>query len=412
MPARAHRTVDEHLAEVLAAVTPLESTTVLLRDAAGSTLAVPVVAPTDAPGFRSSAMDGFAVRAVDAASASPESPARLRVIADLPAGTELDPPLAQGEAARIMTGAPVPTAADAVVPLEHTSAGLFGGPDVDVVRAPTVGQHVRPSGEDVRTGVEVVRAGVALGALQLGSIAAAGVTEVVVARRPRVAVVSTGSELAAPGAPLRRGMIPESNAPMLSRLTEDAGADLVLVATVPDVNAEFERALEDATAAGADVVITSGGVGTGAYEVVRNTLEPIGGMEFVTVAMRPGRPQGFGRLASGALAFGLPGTPIGAAVSFEVFVRPALLAMQGRRELHRPRLLLRAAEGWRSRAGHRHLVPATIDRTDPRGWTVRPAGGAHSTTALAYTDAFVVVPEDVEEVRVGDLVEAMLVGMS
>jgi molybdopterin molybdotransferase len=408
MPARVHRTVDEHLAEILAAVTPLAHVALPLREAAGSTLAEAAVAKVDTPGFDSSAMDGFAVRAEDAASASVSTPARLRVVADLPAGSAVDPPLAPGETARIMTGAAVPSGADAVVPLEHTAGGLDSGAQVAVVRAPVVGANIRQAGEDTRAGTEILRAGSPLGALQLGALAAAGVDEVVVVRCPRVAVVSTGSELAPPGSPLRRGLIPESNAPLLARLAEEAGCVIVHTETVPDDSAALDAALAAAAAAEADVVITSGGVGPGAYEVVRNTLD--GPMRFVTVGMRPGRPQGFGRLPDGALAFGLPGTPVGAAVSFEAFVRPALLALQGRVELHRPVVRLPAAIGWDARPGYRRYVPAMIDRTDPGAWIVRPLGvHGHSSVVLAITEAYAVVPADTV-IRPGDLVDTMLVG--
>jgi molybdopterin molybdotransferase len=406
MPARPQRTVEEHLREILNAIPAPEAVTMPLPDAGGHTLARAARARIDAPAFDSSAMDGFAVRASDAALASPEAPARLRVVADLPAGSEHDPALAPGEAARIMTGAAVPTDADAVVPLEHTIGGLDHAGEIEIERAPALGANIRRAGEDVRAGEEILPAGVRLGTLQLAALASAGVTEVTVAPRPRVAVISTGSELAPPGQPLRRGQIPESNVRLLSGLTEDAGGIVVHTATVPDDVPTFETALAAAASARADVVVTSGGVGPGAYEVVRNALD--GPMSFVTVAMRPGRPQGFGRLPSGQLAFGLPGTPVGAAVSFEVFVRPALLALQGRADAQRPALRLSAATGWDARSGFRRYVPVAIDRS--AGWAVRPAAShGHSSVVLALTDGFAVIPPDTV-VRPGDLVETILLG--
>ncbi|MEN8600284.1 molybdopterin molybdotransferase MoeA [Microbacterium rhizosphaerae] len=406
MPARAQRTVDEHRAEILAAIPAPEAVTVPLRDAGGYTLAAAARARVDGPAFDSSAMDGFAVHAADAALASREAPARLRVVADLPAGSGSDPALGPGEAARIMTGAAVPTDADAVVPLEHTIGGLDHTGEVEIVRRPALGANIRRAGEDVRAGAEILPAGVRLGTLQLAALASAGVTEVEVAARPRVAVISTGSELAPAGHALTRGHIPESNVPLLAGLAEQAGAIVVHTATVPDEVPALERALAAAGSARADVVITSGGVGPGAYEVVRIALD--GPLSFVTVAMRPGRPQGFGRLPSGQLAFGLPGTPVGAAVSFEVFVRPALLALQGRAELQRPVLRLPAAVGWDARSGFRRYVPVAIDPS--AAWAVRPAASdGHSSVVLATTDGFAVIPPDTV-VRPGDLVDTILLG--
>lgn len=406
MPARAHRSVDEHLALILAAIPAPDAVTVPLGDARDCTLARPARARVDAPAFDSSAMDGFAVRASDAALASRETPARLRVVAELPAGSGSDPALGPGEAARIMTGAAVPTDADAVVPLELTIGGLDHIGEVEIVRPPAPGANIRRAGEDVRAGAQILPAGVRLGPLQLAALASAGVTEVAVAPRPRVAVISTGSELAPAGVAVTRGQIPESNVDLLAGLAEQAGGIVVHTATVPDDVPAFERALAAAGSARADVVITSGGVGPGAYEVVRIALD--GPMSFVTVAMRPGRPQGFGRLPGGELAFGLPGTPVGAAVSFEVFVRPALLALQGRADMQRPLLPLPAAVGWDARSGFRRYVPVVIDRS--AGWAVRPAAAhGHSSVVLAMTDGLAVIPPDTV-VRPGDLVETILLG--
>ncbi len=221
--------VSEHLAAILEAVRPLVPESRDVASARGRVLRHPVSAAVDVPGFDSSAMDGFAVRDLDA-------PATLRVVADLPAGTDLDPPMDAGDAARIMTGAPVPTDATAVVPFEETARGLAGGLEpVEVVVAPRApGAHIRRRGSDVRQGDLVVEAGVRLTAARIGAIAASGVGTVEVSRAARVAVVSTGSELVAPGAELRRGRIPESNSVLLAGLAEEAGADVVLRTSVDD----------------------------------------------------------------------------------------------------------------------------------------------------------------------------------
>lgn len=408
------RTVEEQLADVLAASAPLPHEELPLAAAAGRTTAVPVAAQVDIPVFDNSAMDGFAVRYADVAGAEEAHPVRLRVVADLPAGTDLDPPIDAGGAARIMTGSPLPTAADTVVPFEDTAGGLADSlGEISVLRAPhTPGAHVRRRAGDAAAGTEILPAGTLLGPLQLSAAAAAGVAAVIVHRPPRVAVISTGSELVAAGAVLRRGQIPESNGLLLAALAHEAGAEVVLRTSVDDTDAAFLAAVDAAATARADVVITSGGVSAGAFEVVKNVLQG-SDVAFTRVAMQPGKPQGFGRLASGALLFGLPGNPVSSAVSFEVFVRPALLRFQGRTALHRPVLRLPAAVGWRTPPGRRQYLPAAIDRTDPSRWSVRPAtaggSGSHLAGGLARAEAYAVVAADIDEVHAGDAVDVMLI---
>ncbi len=407
------RTVEEQLAIVLGHVRPLDGTRVPVAAALGRTLLEPLRAAVDIPVFDNSAMDGFAVRFEDVKDATDAAPARLTVVADLPAGSPLDPPIGPGEAVRIMTGSAVPTAADAIVPFESTAGGLADSlGEITVLAAPReVGAHIRRRGEDVTVGGELLPAGVELGALQLAAAAAAGVDDVVVARRPRVAVVSTGSELVPPGGPLERGQSPESNSQLLAGLAEGAGAEVVLRLTVDDEGDGPARAVAEASALGADAVVFSGGVSAGAYEVVKNTLA--GAMEFAKVAMQPGKPQGFGATEDGVLLFGLPGNPVSAAVSFEVFVRPALLAMQRRTVLDRPTLRLPAATGWRTPPERRQYIPVAIDRSDPARWTVRPAtaggSGSHLAGGLARAEAYAIVAAEVDAVEAGDTVDVMLV---
>lgn len=409
------RSVEEHLATVLDAVTPLPAADLEIDAALGRTLAAPVTASVDIPVFTNSAMDGYAVRFEDAARAAPDAPVRLRVVADVPAGSERDPVLAAGEAARIMTGAPLPSAADTIVPFEDTEGGLEGsGDEVIVQRAPrSLGAHVRGRADDAAAGATVMPGGILFGPFQAGAAAAAGVATVRVTRAPRVAVLSTGSELAAPGVELRRGQIPESNSHLLAGLAADAGAEVVLRGSVPDDVDALREALAATSDRGADVVVTSGGVSAGAYEVVKDTFGPAGEMAFTKVAMQPGKPQGFGRMPDGTLLFGLPGNPVSAAISFEVFVRPALLAMQERRDLHRPMLRLDAATGWRTPPGRRQYLPAAIDRSDPSHWSVRPAtaggSGSHLAGGLARAQAWAVVPAETDAVAAGDPVDVMLI---
>lgn len=407
----AMRSVEEHLAEVLAAVALLERETVAVAAAHGTVLREPVLAANDIPAFDNSAMDGFAVRFADVRAASADAPVTLEVVADLPAGSPDDPSLAAGQAARIMTGSAMPSDADAIVPFEDTVGGLGDSlGTATVVAAPSAtGAFVRRGGQDARRGDEVLSAGTWMGPLQCSAAAAAGVAEVVVSRRPRVAIVSTGSELVAAGMPLRRGQIPDSNGILLATLAAEAGALVVHRSTIDDEGSSLRSLL--AGLDGVDAVILSGGVSAGAYEVVRTELADA--MAFVRVAMQPGKPQGFGRLPDGPLLFGLPGNPVSSAVSFETFVRPALLALQGRNDGERARATLPAAAAWRTPPGRRQYLPAVVDRSDPARWTVAPAtaggSGSHLAGGLGRAEAYAIVPADVEAVAVGDLVDVMLV---
>jgi molybdopterin molybdotransferase len=308
-----------------------------------------------------------------------------------------------GQAARIMTGAPLPASADTIVPFEATAGGLADSLGIVRVLQPprAAGAHVRRRGEDCVEGDELVAAGVELGPLQLAAVAAANVPAVTVSRRPRVAVVSTGSELITPGSDLARGQIPESNALLLASLARGGGAEVVLQSTVGDDDHDLRAVLAEAKARGADAVITSGGVSAGAYEVVKSA---IGGMTFSQVAMQPGRPQGFA--AGRPPVFGLPGNPVSAAVSFEAFVRPALLAMQGRAEVQRRMLRLPAATGWRVPSERRQYLPIVLV---DGGVAPATTGGSHLAGALARAVGYAVVPADVDAVFRGDIVDVMLV---
>lgn len=414
-PPSALCTVEEQLGDVLAAVRPLAPVTLALEEAVGRTLREPVRAALDIPVFDNSAMDGFAVRVADVAAATGDTPAVLRVVADLPAGTADDPRLGAGEAARIMTGSPVPADADAIVPFEDTVGGLEDSlHTARVLRAPAgPGAFVRRAGDDVHAGDVLLEEGTVLGPLQIAAATAAGVTTATVSARPRVAIVSTGSELVPAGTPLRRGQIPESNGVLLAGLAAAAGAEVVARLRVDDEGAALRDAVAALLAASVDAVVFSGGVSAGAFEVVRTELS--GAMTFRRVAMQPGKPQGFGTLptpAGSALLFGLPGNPVSAAVSFEVFVRPALLAMQGRRAIHRPILHLPAGAPWRTPEGRRQYLPAIVDTGADGTWTVRPAtaggSGSHLAGGLGRARTLAIVPAEVADVRTGDPVAVML----
>ena len=402
------RTIDEHRRAALALVRPLPVHEVPLDDALRAVLARTVKAPGALPRFDNSAMDGYAVRASDVAAATTTAPVTLTVLADLAAGSAEQPDVAPGTTARIMTGAPVPPGADAVVPVEHTDAGR------DVVRialAVAAGTHVRRAGEDARPGDLVLAAGTELGPQQIAAAAAAGFARLGVHRRPRVAVLSTGSELTAPGEPLRRGQIPDSNSYLLAAAVRAAGGKPVRIGAVPDDAATLRRVLTSQQGE-VDAIITSGGVSMGAYDVVKEVLASEPGMEFVQVAMQPGRPQGLGTLADGTPVFALPGNPVSAFVSFEVFVRPALLRLRGLSDLGRPEVTGIVVDGWRPPPDRTQYMPVALEASAD-GWLVRRAArggsGSHLVAGLAGAHGLAIIAAGTEQVRPGDRVRVLRV---
>jgi molybdopterin molybdotransferase len=404
--ARRTRTVAEHRAAVADLLAPMPTERVPLREARGRVLAEALLAAVALPPFDNSAMDGYAVRAADVASATEDDAVVLPVTADIPAGRTDVPVLEPGTAHRIMTGAPLPAGADAVVQVEHTDAGVD---QVRVFRGPAPGTSVRRTGEDVAEGAVVLPSGTVLGAPQIGVAAAVGSATLPVRRRPVVLVVSTGSELVAAGKPLRPGQIYESNGPMLAAAVDDAGGVGELVHFVPDDVAHLNRVLDERLDAGrVDLVITSGGISAGAYEVVKEALTDRG-VEFVKVAMQPGGPQGVGRLGdTGVVA--LPGNPVSSQVSFEVFVRPALRAALGHPHPERARVTAALAAPLTSTPGRRQFRRGVLDAV---AGTVRETGGppSHLLAALARADCFFVVPEEVTDLPAGASVEVWLLDM-
>jgi len=400
------RTVDEHR-EVVAALLPaMPVEEVPLAQARGRVLGADLVAAVALPPFDNSAMDGYAVRAADVVDATEEAPVRLPVAADIPAGRTDVPSLEPGTAHRIMTGAPVPLGADAVVQVEHTDGGTR---TVRIDRAVPVGAAIRRAGEDVAEADVVLRAGTVLGPPQIGIAAAVGCAVVPVRSRPVVLVLSTGSELVAPGEPLEPGQIYESNGPMLAAAVEEAGGCAELLRFVPDDVDEFTARLDGRLDRGdVDLVLTSGGVSAGAYEVVKDAFFGRG-VEFVRVGMQPGGPQGAGRYAgAGMPAVGvvtLPGNPVSSHVSFEVFVRPVLRAALGHPRPARPTVTAVLAEDLRSPAGKRQFRRGVLD-----GGTVREVGrpASHLLASLARAQCLIVVPETVTEATAGTPVEVWL----
>lgn len=366
--------------------------------ARGRVLAEPVVSPEQLPSFDNSGMDGYAVRAADVAGASAESPVHLPVAGDIPAGAPVGQ-LAPGTTQRIMTGAPVPHGADAVVEVEVTD----GGTDtVTISAARATGSFVRPAGGDIAVGQEVLAAGAVLGPAQIGVLGALGIDQVTCRRRPRVLVVSTGSELAehpVPGA----GQIRDANGFLLAAAVEEAGGEAVRRLWVADDVPSFLALLDEEIAGGdIDLVLTSGGVSAGAYEVVKDGLGPRG-VEFVKVAMQPGMPQGSG-LVAGTPVVCLPGNPVSALASYEVFVRPALRAAHGHPHPHRPVVRAALTEELRPLAGKRQWRRARLDRA---AGTVQPWGppGSGFLGWFAGADALIDVPPGDATLPAGELVD-------
>ncbi|HEX5252811.1 MAG TPA: gephyrin-like molybdotransferase Glp [Mycobacterium sp.] len=391
------RSVAEHQRVVTELIRARPPVAVPLADAQGLVLAEDVVAQLALPVFDNSAMDGYAVLAEDTAAATPENPVVLRVAEDIPAGRTDELTLQPGTAHRIMTGAPLPAGATAVVPVEDTDGGVD---TVSIRAARAAGMHIRRAGEDVSPGTTVLRQGQVVTPAVLGLVAALGIAELPVIPRQRVLVISTGSELVTPGTALLPGQIYESNSIMLAGAVRDAGADLVAVATAEDEVAQFSSII-DRYAGDADLIITSGGVSAGAYEVVKDAFGREGdqGVEFVKVAMQPGMPQGVGRVA-GATIVTLPGNPVSALVSFEVFIRPALRKAMGLPDSERPHRRAVLAESLTSPRGKRQFRRAVLN-DDASTVTSYGPPASHHLRWLASANGLLDIPEDVVEVPEG-----------
>jgi molybdopterin molybdotransferase len=391
------RSFDEHLQVVLADVVPGTTESLPLTEALNRRLAADVHASHPLPRWDNSAMDGYAVRAADLAVV----PASLTVIDDIPAGHLGTQTVGAGQAARIMTGAPMPVGADAVVPVEHTDART----DVVTIQiSPTPGAHIRRAGEDRQVGEQVASAGELLTPQRLAAVAAAGLGTVEVRVRPRVAIITTGSELVEPGAPLDGASIHDSNGVLVRALVTEAGGVVVSQARSTDDPDDLARRLAEVDA---DAVILTGGASVGAYDVTKAVLGST--IEFTNVAMQPGKPQGFGRLPDGTAVFALPGNPVSVWVSFHVFVVP-WLAVRSAGAGHRP-VRATATAAWRSANPRMQFRPATMRQDESGAWELTPvsSAGSHLVATLAAANGYAVVPADVDEVAEGDRVEAVVV---
>jgi len=399
------RPLEEVQTEILGLLGPPQPTRRPLEAAAGAVLAEPVVATEDVPPFANSAMDGYALRAGDVAAADDGGPVRLRVVGEVPAGGVPTRPVGAGEAIRIMTGAPLPPGADAVVMVEQTRPGAAG--TVEVWGPVSVGMHIRPAGGDVGAGATVFEPGTELRPAHLGVLASLGHRDVTVFRPARVGVLSTGDELWEGPGPPPPGRIRDANRPMLRALLTETGAEVTDLGRCGDDPTDLQARLA-AVAGTLDVVVTSGGVSVGAHDVVRLALSRLGVLRWWQVAIKPAKPLAVGVL-DGTVCVGLPGNPVSAHVSFELFVRPALRALAGHRQLHRPRLLATAvADMSRRPDGKVHFDRVVLEVRDGRLVARRVWDQAsNALAAMAAAQGLVVLP-DGEGVRAGEEVEVLL----
>lgn len=398
--------VDDYREGILAGVEPLAPLSLPIADSHGCVLAEDVVAAWPLPSFDNSSMDGYAVLAADIAQASEQSPVTLTVVDDVPAGFRADIPVTSGNAVRIMTGAPTPAGAECIVPVELTDGGTES---VEIRGSVDLGAYIRRAGEDVIIGDVVVSAGTLLSSRHLAVIAAVGRGHVMVHPRPRIAVLSTGSELVEPGTPLDKGMISDSNSFLLVAAANEAGAQAYRVPPVKDDAQAFADAIGDQLHR-ADLIITSGGVSMGAYDTVKEVFTDMGTVEFSKVAMHPGMPQGHGFVgeAEGERipVITLPGNPVSSFISFQNFVRPVINKLRGLSGSDRPRVTAHITKDMESPQAKRQFARGRF-LGDGRVEPVGGGQGSHVIGGLAQSDCLIVIPEGVARVNAGDNVDVI-----
>ena len=410
--------VEEALERILSYVSLLEPEEKPILDALGQVLAEDIVSGIDIPQLDNTAMDGYAVRAADTTGASEGSAATLRVVGELAAGYVFDGEVAPGTAVRIMTGAPMPRGADAVVPFEETdelSGRAFGSfaksrDVVGVLKAADAGANIRRAGEDLRAGQTIMTRGHVLHPPQIGVLASLGRATVHVHRRPVVAILSTGDEVRDPGQSLAPGQIYDSNAYSISAMVLAAGGIPkrlgIAKDTVEALTAKLHEGLD------ADMLVTSAGVSRGDYDIVKDVLAKEGEVDFWTVRMRPGKPLAFGAFPSGGRRvphIGLPGNPVSSMVSFELFGRPAIYKMLGRDDWARPTVRAIAEEAIPNSDARRVFARAIVTQRDGRYYaSLTGPQGSGILTSMAVANALAIVPEDIANIAPGDEVDAML----
>jgi molybdopterin molybdotransferase len=396
--------VEEARDRVLSKISPLQPLELPLTEAFGCVLARDVVAERDLPEFASSAMDGFAVRSSEVVEATPQSPIELRVVGRALIGQRPEGTVGGGEAIRIATGAPIPAGADTIVPVENCETS---GDRVRVLSGTPEGRHIRPAGEDVKAGELLLSAGRRIQAPELGLLATSGHSHPLVRPRPRVTVISTGDELIPPTQTPEFGQVRDSNAYTLFGALREAGAVPTLAGIVrDDVDSLKEVVLSHLLQT--DAFVSSGGVSVGERDVVKAAFFRRGDLDFYKVAMQPGSPQGFGHI-EGIPYFGLPGNPVSVFVSFELFIRPALMKMMGRRAVGRPEVTARLDTDVSGPKGKVQFARVRVKRTD-QGWVATPTGGRGSNlfSTVARANGLAVIPLGMETGAAGTEVQVML----
>lgn len=405
-------TVEEAIEQVLSRIGVLATERVPLLEALGRVLAGDVISDIDVSPFDNSAMDGYALRAADVAGANPDSPVTLHVVEHIPAGVAPSVKIGPAEASRIMTGAPVPKGADAVVMVEKTRAGENGGSTggtVDILHEAKHGEHIRARAEEVRAGEAVLLHGERLGPAGIGLAASVGHPDVLVYRRPRVAIVSTGDELVDVTEKPGPGKIRNSNSYSLAAQVLEAGGEPHVLGIARDTE-EHTRSLLG-RASQFDLMVSTGGVSMGDFDVVKKVLAEIGELEFWKVAMRPGAPQTFGTIG-GTPFFGLPGNPTSCMVGFELFVRPAIRKMAGFSSLTRPRVLATLEHDTKKKSDRRYFLRGRLTRTGD-GYAASISGNQSSAllTALHRGNCLISLPEGTDFVPAGEIVTCIRLDM-
>ena len=406
------RSMQAHRQYLLSCVTPLRAFRQHILDGVGLHICEDIVAGIDLPRFDNSAMDGYAVRAEDVGEATQDAPLSLPVVGEIAAGKAALHRLSPGTAMKIMTGAPVPVDADAIVPYESTDRGES---DVKIFVPSVVGQHIRRVGEDIKVGTRLLREGDHLGPRDIGVLAGIGVDKVLVRPRPRVVVISTGSELVDPGLELtNEQQIFDSNSYLLAAAAKAAGAQVYRVGQVIDDRNSLKRLIADQLLR-ADLILTTGGVSQGDFDIVKAVMPEMGACDFIQVAMQPGKPQGFGLIGHDRVPMiMLPGNPVSAFVSFEAFVRPVIRKLMGARPYVRSMVKCEAAHDISSIPGRLQLARGIIRAGPSANWQVELAGGhgSHLLGDLARSNALVILPEDTEFVAAGQEVDVWLLDES
>ncbi len=403
--------VDEARERILERFRPLEPERVPILEALDRVLAEDIYSDIDIPPFANSAMDGYALRSEDTIGASRKSPATLEVVADLAAGHTTHVKVEPGTAVRIMTGAPLPEGADAVVRFEETSEGLRGswGPTVEVHKEVSPRENVRPAGEDIRRGELVLAKGTVLRPQEVGVLASLGRPEVEVIRRPRVAILATGDELVGIDEEIGPGQIRNSNEYSTAAQVMRYGGVPVRLGIARDRVEELKAKIEEGLAAKVDLFLTSAGVSVGEYDVVKEVLASEGEMDFWQVNMKPGKPLAFGHI-QGVPLIGLPGNPVSAMVSFEQFARPAILTMLGKRALEKPEVEVVVDEDVTG-GGRRGFVRAVVTKRGD-AYHAKPVGGPGGSgilTSMVKANALLIVPEGTTLVKAGERLRAQMV---